>query len=316
MIDLYLRPLNSGDLREVLSLQRDAYGDSYIESAQSIEAKIALASRTSWGAFDDHGLAGYVIALPVKSDFMMPLDRIPQGVLPLAEAEILYLHDLAVGRRALKSGVGSLLFRQVFTQAANSPVRAIELVAVQKALAFWARRGFREISREVGLGYGPEAVKCALPLIIQRDGVEVRAARLQDVEALLRLGQSDPAFAVSEDIQFYEGLEIVEFLSQTDWAIGIASVEGEAAGFTSFHRMSWHWSMIENFYVEPSHRRTGVSGAMYDWLTMVALAWDARYLNCLVDVEDDKTMTWLTRRDWSPRKQYRWLDLSMSRDRA
>ena len=308
MSRIHVRPLSMTDLDSILDVQLEAYGPTYIESREAFRSKIELAPFTSWGAFTDDRMVGYMVALPVNGGFVMPLDSPPEGVVAPDDAEVIYIHDLAVSNEASNRGVGSLLFRQVFSRAMESGATGIELVAVQDALTFWRKRGFTTSDGAFGHGYGAEAVKCTLPLSSGSGPIVVRAVRSSDVPELLSFAASVDAFAMSEEIPFYEPREVDEFIDDPDWALGVARKDGHIVGFISVHRMSWHWSVLENFYVTRPERGKGVAAHLYEWLELVTRAWDSRYLSCIVDVDDVPTMEWFNRRNWTTHKSYRWLD--------
>lgn len=146
---------------------------------------------------------------------------------------------------------------------------------------------------------------------IDKNGITVRSVKNSDLESVLEFGRSDEAFSVSQDIRFYEGHEVSEFIDHPDWAVGIAEIDDEIVGFVSVHRMSGHWAMLDNFYVVPAERGKGVSKLMYAWFMNVIKTWNTNYVTTLVNLDDDKTIKLLKNHSWSPQKQYQLLDLSI-----
>ena len=158
-----IRRLTLDDVDAVCEVQRHAYRDDYLESAESFVAKIAAAPETCFGAFarsdnGDHLMVGYLICLPCDVDFEMPLDAAPHGVLPLAEARSVYVHDLAVRRDRQGQQVGDLLWAALGEAVRHSAIVQFALVSVQNSTAYWQARGFSMVG-PAPAGYGDEAVK-------------------------------------------------------------------------------------------------------------------------------------------------------------
>lgn len=147
--------------------------------------------------------------------------------------------------------------------------------------------------------------------IVVGDSITVRAIKAEDIDDLISFGLSDAAFSVSGEITFYERSELQEFIEDSNWELGIALVNSKIVGFLSVHRMSNHWAMLDNFYVSPPERGTGVSRFMYKWLLETTQTWNSSYLTSLVDVEDSTTAKLLIRQSWSPQKRYQWFDLNL-----
>lgn len=136
----------------------------------------------------------------------------------------------------------------------------------------------------------------------------IRKVQSEDINALQEFGKSNKSFSVSDNIPFYESEEISEFIYDPNWIIGIALDNEEIIGFISIHRMSCHWAMLDNFYIVPSKRGTGLAKNMYNWLLEQIQPWKINYMSCLVDLDDEITTKLLIKQSWKPRKRYRWLD--------
>ena len=90
-------------------------------------------------AEDDEGVCAYLFAYRSRVGKVTPLDGEFQ---PHAEADCLYLHDLAVSRRASGRGIGPALVRKNLEQARAHQLRYSALVSVQESEAFWSRLGY------------------------------------------------------------------------------------------------------------------------------------------------------------------------------
>jgi hypothetical protein len=83
----------------------------------------------------------------------------------------------------------------------------------------------------------------------------VRDAVPEDVSEIYALGRSDAAFRVSEAIHFYEERELSEWIARPEENILCVALSGsEIIGFCFCKVMSYHWAMLDNFYVKPGSR--------------------------------------------------------------
>jgi GNAT superfamily N-acetyltransferase len=80
------------------------------------------------------------------------IGRLPQ------RAEHGFLHDLAVSPRARGMGVGRALFGKVRTWSRRAGHRALALVALADAVAYWRGLGFAAEPLALPDGYGAGAV--------------------------------------------------------------------------------------------------------------------------------------------------------------
>ncbi|MNY17382.1 Acetyltransferase (GNAT) family protein [compost metagenome] len=83
---------------------------------------------------------GYLMAYPWKRDSAPPLDSLI-GAVP-RDAEVIYLHDLAVHPKTRGGGHTRAIVERLAEQARAAGWREIALVAVNAATAFWERHGF------------------------------------------------------------------------------------------------------------------------------------------------------------------------------
>ncbi len=150
-----LRAMRGGDLDEVLRIQREAYGDAYQESAHVLGRKLSLAPEACWLAERDGEALGYVFAHPWQAG--APQLHALVECLP-ERADHGFLHDLAVSPRARGMGVGSALFDKVRVWSEQAGHRALTLVALADAVAYWRGLGFASRTLTLPDGYGAGAV--------------------------------------------------------------------------------------------------------------------------------------------------------------
>ena len=104
-----------------------------------IRARLAACPQLAWVAEDELGVCAYLFAYHSRVGKVTPLDGHFQ---PHAEADCLYLHDLAVSRRAGGRGIGPALVQRNLEQARSQQLRYSALVSVQESEAFWSRLGY------------------------------------------------------------------------------------------------------------------------------------------------------------------------------
>lgn len=131
-----------------------------------MSAKLAAAPGSCFVA----SLAGgapvaYLLALPWRFDDPPHLDA-PTCQLP-ADADTLYLHDLAVAPEARGSGAAGALVGAFMAALAASRIGRASLIAIQGSPSWWARHGFAPVAMTPALaerlaGYGPDACYMSL----------------------------------------------------------------------------------------------------------------------------------------------------------
>ncbi|UQV17059.1 GNAT family N-acetyltransferase [Brevundimonas albigilva] len=138
------RAMRPEDIDAVVEVARLSFPDHF-EDRACFENRLALYPRGCFvlaGAGAEDGAEparGYLIAYPWRADAAPALNTVIEG-LP-AQAEVLYLHDLALDPRARGGRTGAVIER-LAEQAAEDGWPALALVAVNAASGFWARHGF------------------------------------------------------------------------------------------------------------------------------------------------------------------------------
>ena len=156
---LVIRPLTAADVVHILELQQLAYDGYYLESEESFTVKITAGPETCFGAWFDGRLVGYLVAFPLATDEPVNLNSSQIESTPMTEAQVLYIHDLAVHPERRKTGLGDVLLVHLYDSATRYDIEAYSLVAVQNSVGFWADRGFVTQEGLPAIGYGPEAVR-------------------------------------------------------------------------------------------------------------------------------------------------------------
>lgn len=139
MATLQWREMRPSDIDGVVSVARVAF-PNHPESRACFEERLALNPSGCFALSDEGGrIEGYLIAYPWTFGSAPALDSLI-GALP-AEAELIYLHDLALapaarGQKLAEAAVDRLVDRMKIDW------RRIALVAVNEAAPFWERQGF------------------------------------------------------------------------------------------------------------------------------------------------------------------------------
>jgi GNAT superfamily N-acetyltransferase len=132
--------MEPADLPGVVSVARASFPDHFEDPACFVE-RFALYPR---GCFVlENGavpVAGYLIAYPWSSGSAPPLNSLIHA-LP-DNAELVYLHDLALHPAARSRGFTGEIVEMLAAQVREDGWTEIALVAVNDATAFWERQGF------------------------------------------------------------------------------------------------------------------------------------------------------------------------------
>lgn len=136
-----IRAMQAADLAAVFQVQMQTYVPAMVEAPALLAARLQAAPATAWVAQDRQGVAAYLVAYPSRCGKIAALGQPFQVA---ADANALYLHDLAVAPRLAGRGAGGALARQAWQYAGQMGWRYSCLVSVQDTRAFWQQLGYRE----------------------------------------------------------------------------------------------------------------------------------------------------------------------------
>lgn len=134
-----LRAMQERDIPAVLAIQEQSYAAEVLEDEAVIRSRLAAFPQLAWVAEDALGVCGYLFAYHSRLGKVTPLDG---EFCTDGEADCLYLHDLAVAKRAAGRGIGPALVRHNLQQAGTAQLRYSALVSVQDSTGFWSRLGY------------------------------------------------------------------------------------------------------------------------------------------------------------------------------
>lgn len=134
-----LRPMMPDDVRAVFAIQAECYPAALIEDESSIRARLDASPDSAWLAEDEAGVCAYLVAYRSLVGKVTPLG----GAFDVAaDPATLYLHDLAVARRARGRRVAQALVGLACAQARAEGLAHSSLVSVQDSREFWQRHGY------------------------------------------------------------------------------------------------------------------------------------------------------------------------------
>ncbi|WP_374326274.1 GNAT family N-acetyltransferase [Azonexus sp.] len=135
----HLRPAQAADLPAILAVQRQCYLPSMNEDGATWAGRLAAAADFVWVGEVAGKVGAYLATYPSHLGKVTPLG----GAFALAaDADCLYLHDLAVAPAAAGRGLGARLVAGALAAARQHGWRHAALVCVQDAYAFWQGQGF------------------------------------------------------------------------------------------------------------------------------------------------------------------------------
>lgn len=138
---MLIRPMTSTDLPGVLAVQQRCYAPAFHEPPAAFASKLSGAPATCWvAASADDGIVAYLVSLPVDAHSLPALHAAQWQ--PPAQAQWLYLHDLAVAPLARGQSLAPRLVTQAQQSARAMRLKQMVLVAVQDSEGFWQQQGF------------------------------------------------------------------------------------------------------------------------------------------------------------------------------
>lgn len=139
----HLRPMAEHDIPAVLAIQQESYASELLESAEIIRQRLLAAPDLAWVAEDASGVCAYLFGYRSHAGKVTPLDG---AFAQPADADCLYLHDLAVSGRAAGRGIGPRLVQRLLERGRSSRLKYSALVSVQDSQGFWRRQGYAELA--------------------------------------------------------------------------------------------------------------------------------------------------------------------------
>jgi len=135
-----IRPMQAHDVPAMLAVQAQCYELAMNESGEVLLARFEACPDTAWVAVNDSGQVGaYLVAYRSYVGKVTPLGAAFEHA---PHADVLYLHDLAIGTGLRGQGVAQQLVAQARSEAAAMGLRGLALVSVNGTVPFWQRMAF------------------------------------------------------------------------------------------------------------------------------------------------------------------------------
>lgn len=134
-----LRAMQVSDLSAVARIQALAYPAAFLEEDATLRDRLSAHAETAWVACSSGKIAAYLVAYRSLLGKVTPLGG---QFAPNAQANCLYLHDLAVHPDCIGQGLGPRLVQHAL-HAATQGMAWSALVSVQSSQPFWQALGYQ-----------------------------------------------------------------------------------------------------------------------------------------------------------------------------
>lgn len=139
---LIIRLMQATDLPAVVKLQDRCYSAELFEPAELVKRRYLAFADSCWVATYQDKLWGYLFSYPSMLGKVNPL---AEDFAEVADADCLYLHDMAVSSDARGQGVAKQLLAAAEQHALQQALQNLTLVAVQNSASYWLQHGFSPV---------------------------------------------------------------------------------------------------------------------------------------------------------------------------
>jgi GNAT superfamily N-acetyltransferase len=154
-----IRTLRREDLERVFAIQCRAHAPAYHEPVEALASRIECGEGFCLACDAPEGLTAYLLAHPWRG--APPALHTP--LVPPAEADHLFLHDLAILPGHQGKGIAAALIENLLALA-SSRFAGIRLVALAGVEDFWRRQGWQPLAATLESNYGVGARLMGRPL--------------------------------------------------------------------------------------------------------------------------------------------------------
>jgi ribosomal protein S18 acetylase RimI-like enzyme len=144
--------------------------------------------------------------------------------------------------------------------------------------------------------------------------INVRKAETRDVAMIHSLGETVSEFSVSnETVTFWPKDILAQAIGSNDAAILVAEADQEIVGFIIANlNISLRKAIIENIYVRPENRDTGVGSKLLEALLASLSSTPIEYVSTLIPLSADNASRLYVEAGFSKGESFLWLDKSLS----
>jgi len=143
-MSVQVRLMQREDVPAMLNIQAKCYPPSMNESAQALTARHECCGDTAWVAVDATGAVGaYLVAYRSRRGKVSCLG---DAFAHEPQADVLYLHDLAIATEWRGRGLARVLLDHARQQALAQGLSGLSLVSVNDTVPFWRQQGFEPVA--------------------------------------------------------------------------------------------------------------------------------------------------------------------------
>ena len=143
-MSINIRLISKHDLSAIVTIQDTCYGNELFEDASLIQRRLLSQPDSCWLAESSSGeVLAYLFSYPSCDKQVAALGS---EFSRYTQAELLYLHDMAVSQNARGLGLASRLLNCAERYAMQLGLSRLALVAVQGSVPYWQKQGFVLVS--------------------------------------------------------------------------------------------------------------------------------------------------------------------------
>jgi GNAT superfamily N-acetyltransferase len=138
-MSLSVRAMGEGDLDAVLRVQAQSYPPEMNESREVLAQRLQACPDTAWVLCLRGEVGAYLVGYRTQLGRVSPLGATFEHQ---AEANALYVHDLAIGLALRGQGAAQHLMTEARRWAREWALEGLALVSVNDTVPFWRKQGF------------------------------------------------------------------------------------------------------------------------------------------------------------------------------
>jgi len=146
--------------------------------------------------------------------------------------------------------------------------------------------------------------------------MNVREAEITDLDKIIELGKEVEEFNVAEETTTFWPKESIKNLIENEKnSVIIAENESEIFGFVIInYNPNLNKAIIENIYTKKEYRGKGIGKQLLDYSLNILKKKGCSYVCLLVDKNNNNSIEWYERQDFSHGKEFVWFDKILSED--
>jgi len=139
-VEVVVRAMQARDIPAMLAIQAESYPPETLEDEATMRARFQCFPDCAWVAVDPAGVCAYLVAY---RSLLGKVSRLGSVFARVENPDCMYVHDLAISRRARGAALGSRLVAGACAQAIGEGLTHSALVSVHGSRGFWSALGYR-----------------------------------------------------------------------------------------------------------------------------------------------------------------------------